>query len=260
MQRTHQNEHSRTQAAGNVKGSAQKQEQHTTKKGKHKPEVSSANVQRKGAMISLESVALQGTWEGREPSKGKPRIVSIPFMLRRCRNLEQSAEATDPWAVETYQIIKADIRQSLEQLAEMESVLDSAEAAEHSKIALQTKETEFHSKCYEMEHRSDLGWALIDLTVRSDDLACDLLEARDEGRIDATRARDLIRQLTRNIRRVGSLIAKWKYTGVTATDVADDNQLARDAAAKMKWLPKTKPREQEATLRDWFKQLINKVA
>ena len=228
-----ENEHSRDQRLGNTKAApaatGRKPAKTSTSKRKGAKPAPKSNPR-----ISLESGAVQNLWTGRpKGEKGQPFIRGAEGTVRRLSNLEGAKAQGDPWAAQTYQKLEARIQRGLEELEQIDREIDALEVIENPKVQFAANETEFTPKSFEIAQRSDIGWRFINMMVEADDRVCDIIDARDCGKLDINRARVMINTCTKQVRAITSMIGEWKYTGVTAADVAANNELAQKATAAM---------------------------
>lgn len=189
------------------------------------------NIQ--GDTVTLLTVHAQRLWKGRE-EPGKSFIIGFEGLLRRTRNM-QGVIDVDPWAEKVHKEMLGAIKDCDALYMEMQKDIEALMPVESGAFTLEMPDLsdELNPETYSVPFRTVLGWQLIELLIKADDLIVDLMTAERSARITASERRTYAHAIQSKMRHAMGFIHKWKYTGVTHKDVAENNEKAQEAITKL---------------------------
>lgn len=171
-------------------------------------------------------------WKGREQTEERTYIISMPSFLKRLRNMENAISQDDPWADRTYYQLQLVIDEAEHALRSKKQTLDELLTSGHRRLTFPDSVTT-RPIVMEIAHHSRLGWRACDVLLAADDIAKLVMQAHHRGRIGKRENRVLIKEIETAVRRMMSVVARWKYSGVTRDDVAANTQPAQAAKSSM---------------------------
>ena len=191
--------------------------------------------------ITINSHHASKLWMGRLPvrtDQGKitrAGIISMPNCLSLLSQIQRAATNDDPYADDYLIRFEAKV---LEYRHQMQQILDKVNYLYKEQIP-----DSFHMENsvsiaparYALTFNSQLGYQLIFLFLKFDELACSVMAAAHIALMNRKDAADWIESGAKLIRQCFGIVENYRHSGITRRDAAENNARYKAAIKRMKY-------------------------
>ncbi|KGQ25116.1 conjugal transfer protein [Gallibacterium anatis] len=191
--------------------------------------------------ITINSHHASKLWVGRTAIRNdqgkitRAAIISMPTCLRLLSQIQRAAMNDDPYADDyllRFETKVLDYRREMQQLIDKVNFLYSEQipAAFHMENSVSIAPAR-----YALTFNSQLGYQLIFLFLKFDELACAVMAASHIALMTRNEASDWIDTGAKLIRQCFGLVENYRHSGITRRDAEENNARYKAAVKRMKY-------------------------